>query len=118
MFSKNAFCTDSSKNAHWAFIYDLNPATKRGSLSILHVANGPFYLFMGGPTPYLSRKVMSSVEASEKEEIGQGKGKKVKYTCPCGYSSSDLADFLRHPFMEYPLERDEKDPKKVEEEEK
>jgi hypothetical protein len=28
--------------------------------------------------------------------------KKVKYTCPCGFSSYDLMEFLKHPFLEYP----------------
>jgi hypothetical protein len=32
---------------------------------------------------------------------------KIKYTCPCGFSSYDLMEFLRHPFMEYSGRQDE-----------
>jgi hypothetical protein len=27
--------------------------------------------------------------------------KKTKYTCPCGFVSYDLMEFLKHPFMGY-----------------
>jgi nucleotide-binding universal stress UspA family protein len=119
MFNKILFYTDFSENAHWAFTYALYLARiYQGDLLILHVANHPFYLFTDGLTPYRSSKALASVEASEKENMDQGKEKKVKYTCPCGFSSYDLMEFLKHPFMEYPLEQDEKDSKKLEEEEK
>jgi len=44
------------------------------------------------------------------------KGKKILYTCPCGFSSYDLIEFLRHPFMEYAIEQDEKVSAKLDEE--
>ncbi len=40
--------------------------------------------------------------------------KKKKYTCPCGFSSYDLIEFLKHPFMEYTAELDGKEVKKPE----
>ncbi len=40
--------------------------------------------------------------------------KKKKYTCPCGFSSYDLIEFLKHPFMEYAVELDGKEVKKPE----
>ena len=30
-----------------------------------------------------------------------------KYICPCGFSSYDLMEFLRHPYMEYSRRQDE-----------
>jgi hypothetical protein len=36
------------------------------------------------------------------------KEKKGKYTCPCGFSSYDLMEFLKHPFMGNTIEKDEK----------
>ena len=48
----------------------------------------------------------------------QKKQKKEKYTCPCGFSSYDLMEFLRHPFFETTMEQDEKLSKKLKEEEK
>lgn len=43
------------------------------------------------------------------------KEKKILYTCPCGFSSYDLFEFLRHPFMGYATEQDEKVSTKLEE---
>ncbi len=118
MFTEVLFCTDFSEKAHWALTNAFNVArTYQRALLIPHVANGLFYLFTDGLTSDRSSGALLSVEASEKEEIGQGKEKKVKYTCPCGFSSYDLMEFLRHPFMEVPLEQDEKDSKKLDEEE-
>jgi len=48
----------------------------------------------------------------------QKKEKKEKYTCPCGFSSYDLMEFLKHPFFETAKEQDEKLSKKLKEEEK
>lgn len=48
----------------------------------------------------------------------QKKEKREKYTCPCGFSSYDLMEFLKHPFMEYTIEQDEEVLKKLKEEEK
>jgi hypothetical protein len=45
------------------------------------------------------------------------KGKKQKYTCPCGFSSYDLMEFLKHPFMGNKIEQGEKVLKKLKEEE-
>ncbi len=47
-----------------------------------------------------------------------GKEKKTLYTCPCGFCSYDLMEFLKHPFMEDGREQDEKAPTKLKEEEK
>jgi len=50
----------------------------------------------------------------------QGREKRAKYTCPCGFSSYDLMEFLKHPFMEHGIkeeEKDEKDLKGLKEEE-
>jgi len=51
----------------------------------------------------------------------QKREKKEKYTCPCGFSSYDLMEFLRHPFFgtttETTMEQDEKPSKKLKEEE-
>ncbi len=53
-----------------------------------------------------------SIDAPEKE-------KKTLYTCPCGFCSYDLMEFLKHPFMENgPEQRDKKNLTKSEEEEK
>jgi len=46
----------------------------------------------------------------------QRQEKKKKYTCPCGFSSYDLMEFLKHPFMEYGTEQQEEALKKLEEE--
>jgi len=46
------------------------------------------------------------------------KGKKQKYNCPCGFSSYDLMEFLKHPFMGNTIEQDEEFLKKLKEEEK
>ncbi len=48
----------------------------------------------------------------------QSREKKKKYTCPCGFSSYDLMEFLKHPFMEYGKEQQEEAQKSQEEEEK
>ena len=48
----------------------------------------------------------------------QKKEKKTLYTCPCGFCSYDLMEFLKHPFREDGTEQDEKAPKKLNEEEK
>jgi hypothetical protein len=45
------------------------------------------------------------------------KEKKTLYVCPCGFSSYDLFEFLKHPFMEYTAGQDEKVSTKSEEEE-
>ena len=51
------------------------------------------------------------------ESINRPKeGKKILYTCPCGFYSYDLIEFLRHPFMEYAIEPDEKVSTKLDEE--
>ncbi len=116
MFKRTLFSTDSSENAHWTFGYALKiPKTYQGDLLILHVANDPFRLFRDRLTPYHSSEALASAEASGEENTEQEKEKKVKYTCPCGFSSYDLMEFLKHPFMEYPLEQDEKDSKKLKE---
>jgi hypothetical protein len=44
------------------------------------------------------------------------KGKKILYTCPCGFSCYDLIEFLKHPFMEYAIEQDRKVSTKSDEE--
>jgi hypothetical protein len=46
------------------------------------------------------------------------KEKEEKYTCPCGFSSYDLMEFLKHPFMGNTVEQDEEVLKKLSEEEK
>ena len=43
--------------------------------------------------------------------------KRTLYTCPCGFSSYDLFEFLRHPFMEYTAGQEEKVSTKSKEEE-
>ncbi len=43
------------------------------------------------------------------------KEKKTLYVCPCGFSSYDLFEFLKHPFMEYTAGQDEKVSTKSEE---
>ena len=44
--------------------------------------------------------------------------KKTLYTCPCGFCSYDLMEFLKHPFMEDGTEQDGKALTKLKEEEK
>jgi hypothetical protein len=68
---------------------------------------------LGGSSVFAKELPEGTVEVND-----QRKEKKMKYTCPCGFSSYDLMEFLRHPFMEYPAKQDEKDLKKLEEEEK
>jgi hypothetical protein len=46
----------------------------------------------------------------------QKQEKKKKYTCPCGFSTYDLMEFLKHPFMEYGTEHQEETQGKEEEE--
>jgi hypothetical protein len=41
--------------------------------------------------------------------------KKTKYTCPCGFISYDLMEFLKHPFMGYLNKQDREAPGKQEE---
>ncbi len=49
----------------------------------------------------------------------QMEGKKTLYTCPCGFCSYDIMEFLKHPFMEeVGTEQNEKAPAKPKEEEK
>jgi len=38
---------------------------------------------------------------------GQKKGEKILYTCPCGFCSYDLMEFLKHPYMEDVTEQHE-----------
>ncbi len=119
MFNKALFCTGSSEKARRVFPCALSLAkADQGGLLILHADHGPFRHITNGLTPHRSSEARSSVEAPEEEERGQEKEKKVKYTCPCGFSSYDLTEFLKHPFLEYALEDDEKDSKKFQEEEK
>jgi hypothetical protein len=44
------------------------------------------------------------------------KEKRERYTCPCGFSSYDLMEFLRHPFMGHTTEQDKEVPKEEQEE--
>ena len=41
----------------------------------------------------------------------QSREKRAKYICPCGFSSYDLMEFLKHPFMEHGIKEDEKNEK-------
>jgi hypothetical protein len=81
------------------------------------------------PTPIYKGQlwqVLSSVKVFSKEsewimpesKNDERKEKREKYTCPCGFSSYDLMEFLQHPFMGNTIERDEEALKKLKEEEK
>jgi len=48
----------------------------------------------------------------------QSKEKKILYTCPCGFCSYDLMEFLKHPFMEDGTEQDKEAPTELKKEEK
>lgn len=55
---------------------------------------------------------MSEFTDAEKKE------KKTLYTCPCGFCSYDLMEFLKHPFMEDGTAQDAKAMTQLREEEK
>ena len=50
-----------------------------------------------------------NMNAHKKEE-------KTLYTCPCGFCSYDLMEFLKHPFMEDVTEENEGYSEKLEQE--
>jgi hypothetical protein len=45
----------------------------------------------------------------------QKKEEKTLYTCPCGFCSYDLMEFLKHPFMEDVAEKKEEPLRKLRE---
>jgi nucleotide-binding universal stress UspA family protein len=71
MFKKILFCTDFSKNSHWAFTYALNLAKKyKSKLLILHVSpvpNHPEQLSIYLPPEKLRELMIAQKNELEKE---------------------------------------------------
>jgi hypothetical protein len=46
------------------------------------------------------------------------KKERTLYTCPCGFCSYDLMEFLKHPYPEEVTEQKEEDPEKLKQQDK
>ena len=70
MFKKILFCTDFSKDSHWAFTYALDlTKTYKAKLLIFHVTPEPVHPEQF--SLYLAPEKIEELRASQKEEIDQ-----------------------------------------------
>ena len=98
--------SDGSRHAPYHLVISRSSSGNRRILSFIHRV-----IISSTKLRKRGRSMLKNMNAHKKEE-------KTVYTCPCGFCSYDLMEFLKHPFMEDVTEQNEGYSEKLEQEEK